>query len=66
MDVQEHEELAGFSYDKAAGRHIITDAEMEADEDDRLESEQPWEAGYTEGEEWALEEQTKEATWDED
>ena len=45
-----------FSYDAAVRRHIDGNI-WETEEDERLESETPWEAAFEYGEELALEEQ---------
>ena len=55
-----------FSYDEAVMRHVETDDDWDLEEE-RLDSESPWEAAFTQGEELAREEQaTLEANWDED
>lgn len=55
-----------FNFDAALRRHIDDTDSWDIEEDDRLESESPWEAAFEYGEALALEEQATMEADDED
>jgi hypothetical protein len=55
-----------FGFDAALRRHMDREHDWTTYDDERLDSESPWEAAFEYGEELAREEQTMEADWDED
>lgn len=55
-----------FNFEAALRRHIDESDTWDIEEDERLESETPWEAAFEYGEELALEEQATVGADDED